>query len=97
MIVLADTQISDLFPAIGRLYHYRGISAVGSASHWQCGGQGFKSPMLHQKSRHKRGGFFHPRKIYRNPYYCRKQYKQKEILFAASAGSAEDKQEKYFF
>ena len=24
-----------------------GISAVGSASHWQCGGQGFKSPMLH--------------------------------------------------
>lgn len=26
----------------------RGISAVGSASHWQCGGQGFKSPMLHQ-------------------------------------------------
>ncbi len=26
-----------------------GISAVGSASHWQCGGQGFKSPMLHQK------------------------------------------------
>lgn len=27
----------------------RGISAVGSASHWQCGGQGFKSPMLHQK------------------------------------------------
>lgn len=26
-----------------------GISAVGSASHWQCGGQGFKSPMLHQQ------------------------------------------------
>ena len=25
----------------------RGISAVGSAPHWQCGGQGFKSPMLH--------------------------------------------------
>ena len=24
-----------------------GISAVGSASHWQCGGQGFESPMLH--------------------------------------------------
>ena len=48
MNVLADTQIYDLFPAIGRLYHYRGISAVGSASHWQCGGQGFKSPMLHQ-------------------------------------------------
>ena len=27
----------------------RGISAVGSAQHWQCWGQGFKSPMLHQK------------------------------------------------
>ena len=24
-----------------------GISAVGSAQHWQCWGQGFKSPMLH--------------------------------------------------
>ena len=27
----------------------RGISAVGSAQHWQCWGQGFESPMLHQK------------------------------------------------
>ena len=27
----------------------RGISAVGSAPHWQCGGHGFKSRMLHQK------------------------------------------------
>ena len=27
-----------------------GISAVGSASHWQCEGQGFESPMLHQKN-----------------------------------------------
>ena len=26
-----------------------GISAVGSAPHWQCGGQGFESPMLHQR------------------------------------------------
>ena len=26
----------------------RGISAVGSAPHWQCGGQEFESPMLHQ-------------------------------------------------
>lgn len=26
----------------------RGISAAGSAPHWQCGGQGFKSPILHQ-------------------------------------------------
>ena len=33
------------------LRHIRGISAVGSASHWQCGGQGFESPMLHQLKR----------------------------------------------
>ena len=35
----------------GRTHHkYKwGISAVGSASHWQCGGQGFESPMLHQE------------------------------------------------
>ena len=26
-----------------------GISAVGSAQHWQCWGQGFESPMLHQR------------------------------------------------
>ena len=25
-----------------------GISAVGSAQHWQCWGQGFESPILHQ-------------------------------------------------
>lgn len=25
-----------------------GISAVGSAPHWQCGGHGFKSRMLHR-------------------------------------------------
>ncbi len=25
----------------------RGISAAGSAQHWQCWGQGFESPMLH--------------------------------------------------
>ena len=24
-----------------------GIGAVGSAPHWQCGGQGFESPILH--------------------------------------------------
>ena len=27
---------------------YRGVSAVGSAQHWQCWGQGFESPTLHQ-------------------------------------------------
>ena len=27
----------------------RGISAVGSAQHWQCWGHGFESRMLHQK------------------------------------------------
>ena len=26
-----------------------GISAVGSAQHWQCWGQEFESPMLHHK------------------------------------------------
>ena len=30
--------------------HTRGISAAGSASHWQCGGRGFESHMLHHKS-----------------------------------------------
>ena len=25
----------------------RGVSAVGSARHWQCRGQGFESPTLH--------------------------------------------------
>lgn len=25
-----------------------GVGAVGSASHWQCEGQGFESPTLHQ-------------------------------------------------
>ena len=29
-------------------YPMWGISAAGSAPHWQCGGQGFESPMLHQ-------------------------------------------------
>ena len=29
----------------------RGISAAGSAQHWQCWGQGFESPMLHQQKK----------------------------------------------
>ena len=29
----------------------RGISAVGSAQHWQCWGQEFESPMLHKCGR----------------------------------------------
>ena len=29
----------------------RGISAVGSAQHWQCWGQEFESPMLHNRGR----------------------------------------------
>ena len=32
----------------GRPCFIWGISAVGSAQHWQCWGQGFESPMLHQ-------------------------------------------------
>lgn len=32
---------------------------TGSAPHWQCGGQGFESPMLHQKIRmHMHSDFF---------------------------------------
>ena len=29
------------------LRQFRGISAAGSAPHWQCGGHGFESRMLH--------------------------------------------------
>ena len=31
-----------------RHFLYRGISAAGSAPHWQCGGHGFEPRMLHQ-------------------------------------------------
>lgn len=44
------------------IYTYqRGISAAGSAPHWQCGGQGFKSPMLHHHApiRTRRRGHDH--------------------------------------
>ena len=30
-------------------YLHRGVSAVGSAQHWQCWGHGFESRTLHQK------------------------------------------------
>ncbi len=40
--LLTKAQLCD------RIYKSRGISAVGSAQHWQCWGQGFESPMLHQ-------------------------------------------------
>ena len=33
----------DIIPSV------RGISAVGSAQHWQCWGQEFESPMLHKR------------------------------------------------
>ena len=36
----------------------RGISAVGSARHWQCRGHGFESRMLHNEKRHRKGVFF---------------------------------------
>ena len=35
----------------------RGISAVGSAQHWQCWGQEFESPMLHQTYRRSNNSF----------------------------------------
>ena len=34
-----------------------GVSAVGSAQHWQCWGQGFESPTLHQESHVKAWDF----------------------------------------
>ena len=40
--ILTATRFSDI------MRRSWGISAVGSAQHWQCWGQGFKSPMLHQ-------------------------------------------------
>ena len=36
----------------------RGISAVGSAQHWQCWGQEFESPMLHHRKPLIYQGFF---------------------------------------
>ena len=33
------------------MQRWRGISAVGSAQHWQCWGQEFESPMLHHTVR----------------------------------------------
>ena len=43
---------SVFFSAIIGALQKRGISAVGSAQHWQCWGQGFESPMLHQTKPH---------------------------------------------
>ena len=40
-----------IFPKLYGIMKKRwGISAVGSAPHWQCGGHGFKSRMLHLES-----------------------------------------------
>ena len=51
--------VFEFYITMARFHPKRGISAVGSAQHWQCWGQGFESPMLHQKSRsRKRAGFF---------------------------------------
>ena len=36
-----------------------GIGAVGSAPHWQCGGQEFEPPMLHQTKKPACAGFFY--------------------------------------
>ncbi len=38
----------------------RGISSAGRALHWQCRGQGFESPILHQKSDKARSYGFEP-------------------------------------
>ena len=41
--------VLDKHPLIVYNTNVRGISAAGSAQHWQCWGQGFESPMLHQE------------------------------------------------
>ena len=48
-----------------------GISAVGSAQHWQCWGQGFKSPMLHHRKHFERSAFF-----VLSPYFISKTLKK---------------------
>ncbi len=40
------------------IFRSRGISAVGSAQHWQCWGQEFESPMLHHRKPLIYQGFF---------------------------------------
>ena len=72
---------------------FRGISAVGSAQHWQCWGQGFESPMLHQKEKqitHRwsaslfgRLGNENPSKEYR-PSPTRRERSAREIFFLNS-------------
>ncbi len=50
----------------------RGVSAVGSAQHWQCWGHGFKSRTLHTKSTSRLGGvlFVYLRFGLGNVVYC---------------------------
>ena len=74
----------------------RGISAVGSAQHWQCWGQGFESPMLHQsgiiRTRQMlsgsycffRGiilGFEFPDKVYQQSGKIRAKFLRSDFLF----------------
>ena len=62
----------------GMRHHTWGISAVGSAQHWQCWGQGFKSPMLHQEKSQVEIGAYPKGQFSRNtvylergvPYFC---------------------------
>ena len=51
-------QNTWFFLSIVILYQPWGISAVGSAPHWQCGGHGFESRMLHQKEKPPTRRFF---------------------------------------
>ena len=51
-----------------------GISAVGSAQHWQCWGQGFKSPMLHHRKHFERSAFLlYVRILYRKRWKNRQR------------------------
>ena len=54
-----------------------GISAVGSAQHWQCWGQGFKSPMLHHRKHFERSAFLlYLRILYRKRWKNRQRVKK---------------------
>ena len=56
--LLLFQTLSFTFPLFTITYNlFWGISAVGSAQHWQCWGQGFKSPMLHHRKHFERSAF----------------------------------------
>ena len=49
-ILFTDVCFGAIIIPVPVMNGMRGISAVGSAQHWQCWGQEFESPMLHGRS-----------------------------------------------